>query len=71
MIKQAEKLKSKPIVVRRRRSWSSSFTRKMSAVGKVASARAIQQAVDHDTPYFYLENGVIVQGPSTPKNGRS
>ena len=71
MIKQAEKLKSKRIVVHTCRSWRSSSTRKLSAIGKAASARAIQDAIDHNTPYYYWENGVIMQGPSKAANKKS
>lgn len=71
MSKQTKKLKSRQIVVHSCRSWSSSFTRKMSAVGKSASTRAIQQAIDHNVPYFYLENGKIVQGHSESENVKS
>ena len=43
----------------------------MSAIGKSASTRAIQQAIDHNVPYFYLENGKIVQGHSESENVKS
>ena len=71
MIKIAEKPEKRRIVVHFRPSWSSSYSRKMSSIGKAASACAIQQAIDHDTPYSYLENGVIVQSSPTAEKRKS
>ena len=70
MSKQTEKLKNRQIVIHNCHSWSSSFTREMSSGGKAASIRAIQ-AIDHNVPYFYLEEGKIVQGHPESENIKS
>ena len=72
MPEENDRPRRKSIVVKRRRTPSSSFSRMMGTIGRNASARAIREAEERGVPVSYIEDGkiVTVQSPDSKKSAR-